>query len=36
MVLGNIIRVEDVSTYVVKIPPDAQKECIGRLVKSNR
>lgn len=33
MVLGNIIRVEGVSTYVVKIPPDAQKECIGRLVK---
>jgi hypothetical protein len=33
MVLGDVIRVEDASTYVVKIPPDAQKECIGRLVK---
>jgi hypothetical protein len=33
MVLGDVIRVEDASTYVVKIPPDMQKECIGRLVK---
>ncbi|VVB86072.1 Uncharacterised protein [uncultured archaeon] len=33
MVLGDVIRVEDASTYVVKIPPDTQKECIGRLVK---
>ena len=33
MVLGDVIRVEDASTYVVKIPPDIQKECIGRLVK---
>ncbi|MDJ1422103.1 MAG: hypothetical protein M5U10_09335 [Candidatus Methanoperedens sp.] len=33
MVLGDIIRVEDANTYLVKIPPDAQKECIGRLVK---
>ncbi len=33
MVLGDVIRVEDASTYVVKIPPDVQKECIGRLVK---
>ncbi len=33
MVLGDIIRVENANTYVVKIPPDAQKERIGRLVK---
>ena len=33
MVLGDIIRVEDANTYVVKIPPDAQKERIGRFVK---
>ncbi len=33
MVLGDIIRVEDVKTYIVKIPPDAQKERIGRFVK---
>lgn len=33
MVLGDVIRVEDASTYVVRIPPDARKEYIGRLVK---
>lgn len=33
MVLGDVIRVEDVKTYIVKIPPDAQKERIGRFVK---
>ncbi len=33
MVLGDIIRVEDANTYIVKIPPDAQKERIGRFVK---
>lgn len=33
MVLGDIIRVEDANTYVAKIPPDAQKERIGRFVK---
>ena len=33
MVLGDIIRVEDAYTYLVKISPDAQKEGIGRLVK---
>jgi hypothetical protein len=33
MVLGDIIRVDDANTYVVKIPPDARKERIGRLVK---
>src|SRR4030066_2438913 len=33
MVIGDIIRVEDANTYLVKIPPDAQKECIGRMVK---
>ena len=33
MILGDIIRVEDASTYIVKIPPDAQKERIGRFVK---
>ncbi len=33
MVLGDIIRVEDVNTYIVKIPPDAQKERVGRFVK---
>lgn len=33
MILGDIIRVEDVSTYLVKIPPDAQKERIGKFVK---
>lgn len=36
MVLGDVIRVDDVNTYAVKIPPDAQKECIGRLVKIKR
>ena len=33
MVIGDIIRVEDAKTYLVKIPPDAQKERIGRMVK---
>ncbi len=33
MVLGDIIRVEDANTYVVKIPPDSRKERIGRFVK---
>jgi len=33
MTLGDIIRVEDANTYIVKIPPDSQKERIGRLVK---
>ncbi len=33
MVLGDIIRVDDVNTYIVKIQPDAQKERIGRFVK---
>ena len=33
MVLGDVIRVDDANTYVVKIPPDTRKECIGRLVK---
>lgn len=33
MVLGDIIRVEDANTYLVKISPDAQKERIGRFVK---
>jgi hypothetical protein len=33
MVLGDIIRVDDANTYVVKIPPDARKEHIGRFVK---
>ncbi len=33
MVLGDIIRVEDANTYIVKIPPDARKEPIGRFVK---
>jgi hypothetical protein len=33
MVLGDIIRVEDANTYVVKISPDSQKERIGRFVK---
>ncbi len=33
MVIGDIIRVEDANTYLVKIPPDAQKERIGRMVK---
>jgi hypothetical protein len=33
MVLGDIIRVDDANTYIVKIQPDAQKEHIGRFVK---
>ncbi len=33
MVIGDIIRVEDANTYLVKIPPDAPKERIGRMVK---
>jgi hypothetical protein len=33
MILGDIIRVENANTYIVKIPPDAQKERIGRFVK---
>jgi hypothetical protein len=33
MVIGEIIKVEDAQTYVVKVPPDAKKERIGRFVK---
>lgn len=33
LVLGDIIRVDNANTYVAKIPPDVQKERIGRLVK---
>ena len=33
MVIGDIIRVEDASTYVAKIPPDAKKERIGSFIK---
>lgn len=33
MVLGDVIRIESANTYLVKIPPDAQKESIGRFVK---
>jgi hypothetical protein len=33
MVIGDIIRVEDANTYLVKIPPDAHRERIGRMVK---
>ncbi len=33
MILGDIIKVEDANTYVVKIPPDSRKERIGRFVK---
>ncbi len=33
MVIGDIIRVEDANTYLVKIPPSARKERIGRMVK---
>lgn len=33
VILGDIIRIEDANTYVVKIPPDAQKERTGRFVK---
>jgi len=33
MAIGEIIKVEDAQTYVVKVPPDARKERIGRFVK---
>ncbi len=33
MAIGDIIKVEDVHTYVAKIQPDAKKERIGRFVK---
>ncbi len=33
MMIGNIIRVDDAVTYIAKIPPDAHKERVGRLVK---
>ncbi|HEY9246549.1 MAG TPA: hypothetical protein VIO11_06870 [Candidatus Methanoperedens sp.] len=33
MIIGDIIRVENANTYLVKIPPDARKERIGRMVK---
>lgn len=33
MILGDIIRVESANTYIVKIPPEAKKERIGRFVK---
>ncbi|PWB52782.1 MAG: hypothetical protein C3F06_07705 [Candidatus Methanoperedenaceae archaeon] len=36
MVIGDIIRVEDASTYVAKIPPDAKKERIGSFIKITR
>lgn len=36
MSLGDIIRVEDANTYVVKIPPDVRKERIGKFVKIKR
>jgi hypothetical protein len=33
MVIGEIIKVEDAQTYVLKVPPDAKKERIGRFIK---
>ena len=33
MIIGEIIKVEDAQKYVVKVPPDAKKERIGRFVK---
>jgi hypothetical protein len=33
MVIGEIIKVEDAQAYLVKVPPDAKKERIGRFVK---
>jgi len=33
MAIGEIIKVEDAQTYVVKVPPGAKKERIGRFVK---
>jgi hypothetical protein len=33
MVIGEIIKVEDSQAYLVKVPPDAKKERIGRFVK---
>jgi hypothetical protein len=33
MAIGEIIKVEDAQTYVLKVPPDAKKERIGRFIK---
>jgi len=33
MAIGEIIKAEDAQTYVVKVPPDAKKERIGRFIK---
>ena len=33
MAIGEIIKVDDAQTYVLKVPPDAKKERIGRFVK---
>jgi len=33
MTLGNIIRVEDIKTYIAKIPQDSKKEHIGKFIK---
>jgi len=33
MAIGEIIKVEDAQTYVVKVPPDVKKEHIGRFIK---
>jgi hypothetical protein len=33
MAIGEIIKVEDAQAYVMKVPPDAKKERIGRFVK---
>jgi hypothetical protein len=33
MAIGEIIKIEDAQAYVVKVPPDAKKERIGRFVK---
>jgi hypothetical protein len=33
MAIGEIIKVEDVQTYVVKVPPDSKKERIGKFIK---
>ena len=33
MIIGEIIKVEDAQVYMVKVPPDAKKERIGRFVK---
>jgi hypothetical protein len=33
MAIGEIIKVEDAQKYLVKVPPEAKKERIGRFVK---